>query len=214
VKVYKIPPFNPKLLPVLTTLPTEVMNATTLEDITKILHFKHSFVDGKGKSISAHATEIEASIETDRVGIHGFFDILKSNIDKGKIGICWKHPECQAPLHPDEVDEALRLAATAGTNAKTIESYTDLAKRYRSLYSKKFGEIVRPAGVAPAGATGGGQAQPAGGAGFRRQSGGERSVVDEIRAKFQEATDAKCSLPNNKTRRRRAKRARQTRKNW
>ena len=188
-------------LPILATLPTPVMNSSTLEDVSTILLFQH------GGKPDAHANETDTTKETDRIGIIGFFDVLKYKMDKGYIGDCWKHPECKTPLHPDEVDEAARLAATSGLN------YQNISKRYRVIFTREFG---RESGTAPAtaGATGGGQAQPAGGAGLerrtrraRRQIGGGGSVVDLIRSRFSEA-NAACVLPsksanrkNRKTRR-------------
>jgi hypothetical protein len=161
-------------LPDLLELPDEttVTNAT-LEETDKILLFKHA----------AHAVERDLSQDVERIGIVGFFATLESNLHKGTIGACWK-PECEEKLHPDEVDEVLRLVESlykdliesvdeglAESLRKELERYRTLVKRYRVNYTSKFGKEVKGA---RGGATGGGSvlahAAPAGGAGVGRRT--------------------------------------------
>ena len=216
-----IPTLDPSLLPEIITFPTSVMNSISYEDITTILHLKHN----RASRSDAHADELDITKDTDRIGLESFFDILKSNMNKGTkaIGLCWKHPVCQTLLHPDEVDEAVRLASSV-VDSNSLKKYQDIARRYRGLFIKEFGVVQSQIGEA--GATGGGQAQPAGGAGLgrrtrtqarkrrhgqtrrRRQRGGAvGSVVDLIRSRFAPATNAVCVPPERRkkvTRRRKA----------
>ena len=192
----EIQPLTSSFFPVLVNLSTPVMNVATLDEITTILHFKHGLSDVTKPD--AHADEIDITKDVSRIGIIGFFDVLKSNIDKGEIGICWKHPECQIPLHPDEVDEVLRLADKEGI---LNTSFIDLAKRYRGLFTMKFGKVVT---TVPTTARVGGGA--AGGAGatrrtrrIRQQVGGGKHFVDLVRSKFAYATDAVCVIPKRTT---------------
>jgi hypothetical protein len=168
-----IAPLDPALLPKMVTLSEPIMNPITLDDMDKILHFKHTS--------GAHASELDVAADTDRVGIPDFFGLLKDRMYKGEIGPCWK-ATCGSRLHPDEVDEVVRLAETEGgfTEAQ-MKEWRELAKRYRALYIMKYGVEVSAAGatggghVVPAGATGGGHvvpagAMPAGGAGLGRRT--------------------------------------------
>jgi hypothetical protein len=113
------------------------------------------------------SAEGDLSQDVERIGIVGFFATLESNLHKGAIGACWK-PECEEKLHPDEVDEVLRLAESVGEGN---ERYRTLARRYRVNYTSKFGKEVKEA---RGGATGGGSvvahAAPAGGAGVGRRT--------------------------------------------
>ena len=143
-----IDPLPVELLPELVEMPAT--NAISMNDITTIIHFKHS---------SIHSAETNTSnTDVSRIGVASFFSWLDQQMITAKLGSCW-NSECTAYLHPDEVSEVIHQLEKKGTDVKV---YLPIAERYARLYVQKFGRV-------PTAPLGGGAAGGAGAAERRRK---------------------------------------------
>jgi hypothetical protein len=188
--------------PLLPILYPEGDDAQTYETaIRPVIQFIHRRKNGE---VNLHQDEY--------IGLKNYFNLLQSRNDEykqgrgGDIGMCWNYPDCDARIHPQEVQAILtRLDTnTADYPEVTTEDkarYRQIYNEYKKLFNKRFHEHQ-----------GGAHTRK----GCRQHRAKHRGGNGSNGSFFVEATDVQCNIvmPNiskvgsNKSRKRKTRRQR------
>jgi hypothetical protein len=162
--------------PLLPILHPEGDDAQSYETVRPAIQFVHRRKNGE---VNLHQDEY--------IGLKNYFNLLQSRNDEytqgrgGDIGICWNFPDCDARIHPQEVQAILTRLDTNAADYPEITAedkarYQEIYNKYKNLFNKRFQEQQGGAWTRK---------------GRRKQHGGD----DEAKPFFVEATNTQCTVP-------------------